>query len=114
MSHTILIQDEINKRVENEYVTSTTTTTTEEPTTTSMWTTTETTTSTVKTEECPECQLPAGVKCNENPFQRALKIVGGNESTKNSWPWIARLELGMMGYQCGGMYNIKLIQYSGF
>jgi len=51
--------------------------------------------------DCPECQLPSGVQCKKNKFSRALKIVGGEESRSNSWPWIARLQIEGK-WRCGG------------
>ena len=45
-------------------------------------------------EECPECRIPEGTKCNGNKYsQSAEKIVNGVEAVPHSWPWIARFQM---------------------
>ena len=41
------------------------------------------------------------LELNENPFARALKIVGDTETEENTWPWIVRRDLNNK-YLCGG------------
>ena len=51
-------------------------------------------------EECPECLIPEGTKCNGNKFSRKAteyetlygRIINGVEARPHSWPWIARIE----------------------
>ena len=68
-------------------------------------TTTTTTTTTTKTP-CYDCLIPDDVKCMGNIVSNGTtgeKIIGGEETVPNSWPWIVRMEWGGAGGGgCGG------------
>ena len=60
-------------------------------------------------EPDPADLIPAGVKCQANPLQQGVKIVGGSEAEPHSWRWMASLRIDGWHYCGGSILNDRTI-----